>query len=125
MHLPICVPLGVLGGVPALSMTNVPLRQRNSDFYEGRPAGHRSDRALMFAQAPKLVFLSVGYNRIEYPNCIGVLPRAKRMWYTVERPASQEESSSCFRLRPHQTSGGYMSAAMLHEWLSDTAVSMV
>ncbi|KAF4756555.1 hypothetical protein FOZ63_020626, partial [Perkinsus olseni] len=49
---------GPPGAVSPLPLTNVELRQHEVDFVGGRPFGHRSDRALMFAQAPKLAALS-------------------------------------------------------------------
>ncbi|KAF4718298.1 hypothetical protein FOZ62_016279, partial [Perkinsus olseni] len=47
-------PGGPSGAVSPLPLTNVELHQHEVDFFGGRPVGHRSDRALMFAQAPKL-----------------------------------------------------------------------
>ncbi|KAF4662023.1 hypothetical protein FOL47_006427 [Perkinsus chesapeaki] len=52
------LPRGLSGEPSVASLTTVELGQETFSFGENRTVGHRSDRALMFAQAPKLALLS-------------------------------------------------------------------
>ncbi|KAF4649205.1 hypothetical protein FOZ61_001626, partial [Perkinsus olseni] len=96
---------GPPGAVSPLPLTNVELHQHEVDFVGGRPFGHRSDRALMFAQAPKLAALS-GNTYVVQSRSPGVAGGGLMLLPSGSSPNLRYASSDSMKGRPDAAQQG-------------------